>query len=178
MCVCVCVCVCVCIAFAMHAPAFAMHPKQVMSHIAGQEYAAMQSKCAAEQAASEASARDAYSATAKWGQCKDAGTPVGAHNPQNLQIPHNPYAAMNISHIVGKAGVGVSTCSKADLEKGPTGKAKSKPPRASTVGSVLPKSSSNPIEIRKITSDPSVSLGATKSQKGTRVVQGKKIKTG
>jgi hypothetical protein len=162
----------------MHAPAFAMHPKQVMSHIAGQEYAAMQSKCAAEQAASEASARDAYSATAaKWGQCKDAGKPVSAHNPQNPQNPHNPYAAMNISHMMGNAGVGVSTC-KLALEKGPTGKPKSKPPRASTVGSVPPKAISNPIEVRKITSDPSVSLGATKSQKGTRVVQGKKIKSG
>ena len=152
---------------------YAMHHKQVMAHMQGLEYAAMP---APGSEFLEPSARDRYANAPKGG--KDAAA--------RAVHAHNPYAGVNLSHIMGKP---VATASKAASAKGPAGKGKCKPPRASGVNSATAKSkaaaaagkeklsSSGCAAAAPITNGNNefAALGAAKGSRGTRVVQGKLV---
>jgi hypothetical protein len=147
---------------------------QVMAHMQGLEYAAMP---APGSEFLEPSARDRYTSPGK-GSKDAAKAAVHLHNPHD---PHNPYAGVNLSHIMGKPS---PSASKALSVKGPAGKAKCKPPRASSLSSAAAKSraSSSTATAREhsttttISANPALgnnefaALGAAKGSRGTRCV--------
>jgi hypothetical protein len=149
---------------------------QVMAHMQGLEYAAMP---APGSEFLEPSVRDRYTPPGKG--INDAAKAVHLHNAHNL---HNHYAGVNLSHIMGKQ----APTSKAISVKGPAGKAKCKPPRASSISSAAAKSRafSSTATAREHSTDTTstanpahgtnefAALGAAKGSRGTRLLFSKK----
>jgi len=140
----------------------------VHAHAQAQDYAAMQ-RPGSEHV--EPSARDPYGSMEKGG--KDAA--------KGALHMHNPYGGLDMARMMGKpAGSSAPASKSSGAAKGPAGKGKCKPPRASSLGSTMPKGktsgggASSKASGKNGSSGGLVSvLGATKGHRGTRVVQGK-----
>jgi hypothetical protein len=154
-------------AYGMHG--YPIHHEQAMAHVVPHpDYSALQRPGSASM---DPSARDPYGNAVKGG--KDAG--------KGALHMHNPYVGLDMSRMGGGGNKPLApVAGKAPMSKGPAGKAKCKPPRASGLGTSMSKGkgSGGAASARDASGgggDVKSVLGATKGHRGTRVVQGKLV---